>query len=114
MIHMKRALWLVIFIWGCFLLHAREGAKWSEYTGRYVVALKNHTGEVEVAFQDEGRLVVSSPIGRIILVHVEKDCFSIPQYGGTVVFERDDRQEVTACTLSVPIADIKNIKVFKQ
>jgi hypothetical protein len=111
---MKRALLSIILIGLFAALNAKEEANWVEYTGRYIVALKNGISEVEVRFQNDGQLTVASPIGKIILVHIEKDYFEIPQYGGTVVFERDEKQEVTACTVSIPMADIKDIKIKKQ
>jgi hypothetical protein len=111
---MKRTLLSVIFILSVLLTHAKEDVNREEYTGRYVITLKNTISEVEVILQSDGRLVVSSPIGKIILVHIENDCFEIPQYGGLVVFERDEKRAVTACTVSIPIADIRDIKVKKQ
>lgn len=111
---MKRTLLSAIFIFSAFILNAKEDAKWEAYTGWYTIVLKNGTSKVEVIFQNDGRLIVASPIGKILLVHTGKDSFEIPQYGGTAVFERDENQAVTACAVSIPMADIKNIKVKKQ
>ncbi|MDR1937206.1 MAG: hypothetical protein LBQ73_01740 [Tannerellaceae bacterium] len=103
-----------IFILWAFISKAEGNIDRKEYAGRYVLPVESMIGEVEITIQNDTLLTISLPVGEIILEYLEEDCFEVPQYGATAVFERDEKQEVTACRISIPMADIKDLIAKKQ
>ncbi|MDR1918356.1 MAG: hypothetical protein LBQ65_01770 [Tannerellaceae bacterium] len=111
---MKRTVLSAIFILVALLSKAEGNIDRKEYAGRYVLPMESIIGEVEICIQNDSVLTVSLPVGEIILEYIEADCFEVPKYGATAVFERDEKQEVTACRISIPMADIKDLIAKKQ
>ncbi|MDR2804509.1 MAG: hypothetical protein LBB85_02545 [Dysgonamonadaceae bacterium] len=112
---MKRVLFTVICILGIFvLIYARNRADWQEYAGRYAFSVENLAETLEIVLQGDTALTAFTPMGEIALTYVEKDRFEFPQYGGVVVFERDETQKITACRISVAAMDMEEIKAKKQ
>jgi hypothetical protein len=93
---------------------ANDGADWQEYTGHYVLSLKDSEEAVDIALRGDSTLTVFSSLGEVALKHAGKDRFEFPQYGGVIVFERDDRQHVIACKISVAAIDVEEVKARKQ
>ena len=92
---------------------ANEKADWQEYTGRYVVSFNNLEEAMEIALRED-TLTVFSPLGEVALTYVKKDRFEFPQYGGAIVFERNEEQQIVACKISVAAIDVEEIKARKQ
>jgi hypothetical protein len=110
---MKKTVLSMIFILSVLISKAEGNIDGKDYVGHYVLPMESVIGEVEISIQNDTLLMISSPAGEFILKYVEKDSFEVPQYGATVVFERDGKQEVIACKISIPPADI-NLTAVKQ
>ncbi|MDR0733296.1 MAG: hypothetical protein LBF08_04455 [Dysgonamonadaceae bacterium] len=97
------------------LSFAQAGGKgdWQEYSGRYIVSAFNAEETVEIALQADSTLTAFSSLGEVRLTYVEKDRFEVPQYGGVVIFERDEAQQVIACKISVAAVDLQELKARK-
>jgi hypothetical protein len=98
------------------LIAAQASGKpdWQEYTGRYIFSIENSEETMEITLQSDSTLTVFSSMGEVALTLVEKDCFAFPQYGGVVVFERDNKQQIIACKISIAAIDLKELKARKQ
>ena len=95
-------------------VQANDEADWQEYTGQYVLSFDNSEETVDITLQGDSTLMAFSALGEVALTYVEKDRFEFPQYGGVIVFERDEKQQVVACTISVAAVDVEEIKARKQ
>lgn len=106
-----------------------------EYVGHYVFLWENQQETFEIALRSDGSLGLVYPasehltpgtqklalagessfsVTEIKLKHIENDRFEFPQYGGIVVFERNEKRVVTACVVSVAALNINEIKALKQ
>jgi hypothetical protein len=86
----------------------------NEYSGRYVFSAFDSEETVDIAFREDSTLTAFSALGEVALRYVEKDRFEFPQYGGVIVFERDEEQQIIACTISAAAIDLTEIKARKQ
>jgi hypothetical protein len=112
---MKRVLLLAVGIFMIILpVRANDNAGWQEYTGHYVLSFDNSEETVDITLQGDSTLVAFSSLGEVALRHVKKDRFEFPQYGGVIVFERNEKQQVIACKISVAVIDVDEIKARKQ
>ena len=93
---------------------ANDKADWKEYTGCYIFSLDNSEDTMDITLKDDSTLTAFSLLGEVALTYVEKDRFVFPEYGGVIVFERDEKQQVVACTISVAAVDVEEIKARKQ
>ncbi|MDR2691214.1 MAG: hypothetical protein LBB73_02795 [Dysgonamonadaceae bacterium] len=89
-------------------------ADWQEYAGRYVFSVENSAETVEITLQGDSTLTVFSSLGEVALTHVGKDRFEVPQFGGVVIFERDEKRQVIACKVSVAAIEGEELKARKQ
>jgi hypothetical protein len=112
---MKKVLLTVIVIGGMFIA-AQAGDKVCrmEYAGHYVFPEEIMIEPIEITLQSDTLLTLFSPMGEIALKYVEGDRFEFPQYGGVVVFERNEKQEVCACRISVTAINVADIIAKKQ
>jgi hypothetical protein len=99
-----------------------------DYVGHYVFLWENQQETFEIALRSDGSLGLFYPASKklalagessfsvteIKLKHIENDRFEFPQYGGIVVFERNEKRVVTACVVSVAALNINEIKALKQ
>jgi hypothetical protein len=112
---MKRVLLSTVCIFMMILpVRANDSTDWQEYTGQYVLSFDNSEEIVDITLQGDSTLTAFSPLGEVVLTHVKEDRFEFPQYGGVIVFERDEKQQVVACTISVAAMDVEEIKARKQ
>jgi hypothetical protein len=112
---MKKVLLSVIgvFIF-LFPALANEKANRHEYTGCYVFSIDNSEEILEIILQKDSTLMAFSSLGEVTLTYVKKDRFEFPQYGGVIIFERDDEQQIIACRISIAAIDLKEIKARKK
>jgi hypothetical protein len=99
---MKKSVLISVFLLSLVSVYAATGRDMAEYAGRYVFAGDGVAGEVDITLVD-GTLVVETEIGRISLKHIKEDQFSIPQYGGVSVFERNENREISGVTVTIPM-----------
>jgi hypothetical protein len=93
---------------------ANDRADWQEYAGHYVLSLEDSEETVDITLQGDSTLTVFSSLGEVALTYDGEDCFKFSQYGGVIVFERDGRQQVVACKISVAAMDMEEVKAWKQ
>jgi hypothetical protein len=112
---MKKVLLSAICIFMAFVsAQTSDKADWKEYTGHYVFSGDNQGETLDITLQNDTVLTAFSSLGEVALTHVEKDRFEFPQYGGVVIFERDEEQRIIACKISVAAIDLGEIKAQKQ
>jgi hypothetical protein len=112
---MKKVLLTTVCILAILSFAQASGkADWQEYIGRYVFSADGSEETVEITHQGDSTLTAFSSLGEIALKYVEKDRFEFPRYGGVVVFERDEKQAITACRISVAVINLGEIKARKQ
>ena len=112
---MKKVLLSAICIFALLIFaQANDKTDWQEYTGQYVLSFDSSEETVDITLQGDSTLMAFSALGEVALTYVEKDRFEFPQYGGVIVFERDEKQQVVACTISVAAVDVEEIKARKQ
>jgi hypothetical protein len=92
---------------------ANDRADWQDYTGHYVIATEHLEETVEIVLQGDSVLRAFSALGEVLLTYVGKDRFEVPQYGGVIVFERDEKQTVIACKVSIAAIEVEDIKARK-
>ncbi|MDR3187669.1 MAG: calcineurin-like phosphoesterase family protein [Prevotellaceae bacterium] len=111
---MKKMLLTGVAMLGIFAAAQAGGkANWQEYAGRYTV-YGSVVDAFEVALRGDTLLTIFTPeMGEATLLCLEKDRFEFPQYGGLVIFERNGRQEVAACRISVAAIDVGEIRAQK-
>jgi hypothetical protein len=93
---------------------ASDRADWKEYTGRYIFSIDNSEEIMDITLQEDSTLTAFSSLGEVALTYVEKDHFEFPQYGGVIIFERDEKQQIIACKVSVAAIDLEEIKAQKR
>ncbi|MDR1402304.1 MAG: hypothetical protein LBJ60_01200 [Tannerellaceae bacterium] len=98
----------------CISALANDRADWQEYVGKYVLSFDNLEEIVAITLQGDSTLAAFSSLGKVALRYAGQDRFEFPQYGGIVVFERDEKRQVIACKISVAAIDVKEIKAQKQ
>ncbi|MDR1357366.1 MAG: hypothetical protein LBJ58_06830 [Tannerellaceae bacterium] len=112
---MKKVLFSTVCIFMIIAsVRATDGADWQEYAGRYVLSLDNSEETVDIAIRGDSTLTAFSSLGEVTLTHAGADRFEFRRYGGVVVFERDDKQHVIACRISVAVIDVEEVKARKQ
>jgi hypothetical protein len=112
---MKKAVLTMMIIGGMFIAaQAGDRTDRREYTGRYVFSEESAFEPIEIVLQSDTLLTVLSPMGEIDLKYVEGDRFEFPQYGGVIVFERNKKQKVCACRISVTAMNIADVIAKKE
>ncbi|MDR2057084.1 MAG: hypothetical protein LBP83_02145 [Dysgonamonadaceae bacterium] len=112
---MKKVLLSAICVFMIFIsARATDKTDRQEYIGYYVFSVENLVETLEITLQEDSTLMAFSSLGEVTLTPVEKDRFVFPQYGGIIVFERNEKQEITACKISVAAIDMEEIKALKQ
>jgi hypothetical protein len=113
---MKKVVLTVMIIGGMFIAaQAGDRTDRREYTGHYVFPEESMIEPIEVTLGSDTLLTIFSPmVGEIALECVGGDRFEFPQYGGVIVFERNTKQEVCACRISVTAINIEDITARKQ
>jgi hypothetical protein len=112
---MKKVLLSAVCIFMIILpLQANDEVDWLEYTGHYVLSLDSSEETVDITLQGDSTLMAFTSLGEVALTYVKKDRFEFPQYGGVIVFERNEKQQVIACKISVAAIDVEEIKARKQ
>jgi hypothetical protein len=112
---MKKVLLSAISIFMVFIsAQASDKADRKEYTGHYVFSGDNQGETLDITLQSDTILTAFSSLGEVALTYVEKDRLEFPQYGGVIIFERNEKQQIIACKISVAAIDLEEIKAQKQ
>ncbi|MDR3365405.1 MAG: hypothetical protein LBO71_00340 [Prevotellaceae bacterium] len=93
---------------------AGDRAPWREYTGCYAFPGEYMIDPIEIALHGDTLLTIFTPMmGEVALTHAGKDRFKFPQYGGVIVFERDEKQRVAACRIAVTAMSVGELRAKK-
>jgi hypothetical protein len=111
---MKKTVLLMVLIFTAWTTNADDSVNWKEYTGTYVFPVESMVETFDVTIQSDTILTISSYLGEAALTCVEKDRFEFPQYGGVIVFERDEAARIAGCRVSIAMMDMEEIKAEKQ
>jgi hypothetical protein len=112
---MKKVLLFTIYTFMILIpARASDKAEWQEYTGRYVFSGNAQGETLEIMLQNDTILTAFSSLGEVTLTYVEKDRFEFPQYGGVIIFERDETQQIIACKISIAVIEWDELKARKQ
>jgi hypothetical protein len=112
---MKKAVLSAICIFMMLIpAQANNIADWQEYTGHYIFSGDSQGETLEITLQGDTVLTAFSSLGEVALTYVKKDRFEFPQYGGIIIFERDEKQQIIACTISIAAINLEEIKARKQ
>lgn len=76
-----------------------------QYTGKYIFPSGTAVDSAEVTSNGQS-LVISATLGSATLSRKAGDEFSIPQYGGKVVFLRDAAKKISGIKIQIDAADI--------
>ncbi len=75
--------------------------------GRYVFPYNQAIEEVVVNLRNDS-LFATASLGTVQLKHVSDDNFEIPEYGGEVIFTRNDTSKVVSTVkVTIPVASIE-------
>lgn len=98
----------------CISAQASDKADLQEYAGCYVFSTEDLVEMLEISLQEDSTLMAVSSMGEVKLTYVKKDRFEFSQYGGVVVFERNEKQKIVACKISIAAVGIAEIKAKRQ
>lgn len=110
---MKKAVLVLALVLAFGAVYATVKKDLEEYAGQYVFLEESPIDAVDITLSDS-TLVVVTELGEITLKYIGDDRFSIPQYGGISVFERDESRKISGVTVSIPMAGINELKATKR
>jgi hypothetical protein len=109
---MKKKILMIAVVISCLmgLIKAENNVQKQDlkiYTGKYNFTLNNTPESATVELKGDTLRIVAS-IGSADLKFIENESFGIPQYGGLVVFLKDEtKQKVIGIRVSVPMGNIE-------
>lgn len=95
-------------------LNAQTELNLQKYTGRYIFPAGSLAEDAVVSLVNDSILNISASIGESNLEYVENETFSLPQYGGTLIFIRDDSKNIQGFRVTIPMAGIDNLEAKKE
>lgn len=95
-------------------LNAQTKLNLQEYTGRYIFPAGSLAEDAVVSVVNDTTLNISASIGESNLEYLEKETFTMPQYGGTIIFIRDDSDKIQGFKVTIPMAGIVSLEAQKE
>ncbi|MFT4221527.1 hypothetical protein [Dysgonomonas sp.] len=95
-------------------LNAQTKLNLQEYTGRYIFPAGSLAEDAVVSVVNDTTLNISASIGESNLEYLEKEMFTMPQYGGTIIFIRDDSDKIQGFKVTIPMAGIVSLEAQKE
>lgn len=111
---MKRVLLFIMLSASFLMSDAQCKADLKDYVGRYVFPEGSLAEDAVISIVNDTILNISASIGECELEHVEGETFSLPQYGGTIIFNRNTEKEVEGFKVSIPMAGIDSLEAHKD
>lgn len=109
---MKKILLLIFTAMAFLQMNAQKNL--DEYAGRYIFPAGSLTDDAIITVTDNAVLNISSSVGGSDLNYVEDDKYTLPQYGGTIIFVRDDSKNIQGFRISIPMAEVENLEAKKE
>ena len=95
-------------------LNAQIKLNLQEYTGRYIFPAGSLAEDAVVSVVNDTILNISASIGESDLEYLEEETFSMPQYGGTIIFVRDESNKIQGFKVTIPMAGIASLDAQKE
>lgn len=111
---MKKILLLIILSVVFMTLNAQTKLNLQEYTGRYILPAGSLAEDAVVSVVNDTILNISATIGESNLEYLEEETFTMPQYGGTIIFIRDDSDKIQGLKVTIPMAGIVSLEAQKE
>lgn len=112
--NMKKILLLIILSVVFMTLNAQTKLNLQEYTGRYILPAGSLAEDAVVSVVNDTILNISATIGESNLEYLEEETFTMPQYGGTIIFIRDDSDKIQGLKVTIPMAGIVSLEAQKE
>lgn len=111
---MKKILLLITLSVVFMTLNAQTKLNLQEYTGRYIFPAGSLAEDAVVSVVNDTILNISASIGESDLEYLEEETFTMPQYGGTIIFVRDDSNSIQGFKVTIPMAGIVSLDAQKE
>lgn len=111
---MKKILLFIILAISFSGIKAQVKIDLDEYIGRYVFPEGNLAEDAIVSIINDSTLNISASIGECDLRYMTGDTFSLPQYGGQIVFIRNEQNKIESFKISIPMAGIEELEAHKE
>ncbi len=95
-------------------LNAQTKLNLQEYTGRYILPAGSLAEDAVVSVVNDTILNISATIGESNLEYLEEETFTMPQYGGAIIFIRDDSDKIQGLKVTIPMAGIVSLEAQKE
>ena len=111
---MKKILLVIVLCVICSGLNAQSKPILQEYAGRYILPAGSPVDDAIVTVVNDTTLFISASPGESELKHVEDEKFILPQYGGAIIFIRNEEKKVTGFKVTIPIMEVEDIEAVKE
>lgn len=111
---MRKVFLVMVLLMPLIQLVAQERINLKEYTGRYIFPEGSLTDDAVITVINDTTLNISASIGESELKYINPETFTLPQYGGTIVFMRDEADDIRGFKVTLPMAGIDNLEAQKE
>lgn len=95
-------------------LNAQTKLNLQEYTGRYIFPAGSLAEDAIVSVVNDTILNISASIGECNLEYLEEETFTMPEYGGTIIFIRNDSNKIQGFKITIPMAGVEEMDANKE
>ncbi|GAB6122606.1 hypothetical protein JCM30204_37550 [Dysgonomonas termitidis] len=95
-------------------MNAQVKTDLQDYTGRYVFPEGSLAEDAVISIVNDTVLNITASVGECDLKYVEGETFALPQYGGSIVFNRNAENKIDGFTVSIPMAGIDSLEARKE
>lgn len=111
---MKKVFLLITLLASLLVMNAQVKADLQDYTGRYIFPEGSLAEDAVISIVNDTVLNITASVGECDLKHIKGDSFALPQYGGSIVFNRNTENKIDGFTVSIPMADIDTLEAHKE
>lgn len=111
---MKKILLFIVLSLSFPVIEAQVSTNLHDYAGRYIFPEGSLAEDAVVSIINDTTLNIAASIGECDLKYIKEDTFSIPQYGGGIVFNRNELNKIEGFKISIPMAGIENMEALKE
>lgn len=111
---MKKFLLFIILSVSFTMMNAQNRASLHGYAGRYIFPEGSLAEDAVISIINDTTLNIAASIGECDLKYIREDTFSLPQYGGSIVFNRNEASRINGFKISIPMAGIDDLEALKE
>ncbi|MBB4034821.1 hypothetical protein GGR21_000708 [Dysgonomonas hofstadii] len=111
---MKKVFLLITLLASLLVMNAQVKADLQDYTGHYVFPEGSLAEDAVISIVNDTVLNITASVGECDLKYVEGETFALPQYGGSIVFNRNAENKIDGFTVSIPMAGIDSLEACKE